>query len=63
MTGRIWLKPIMAVLKPRFTSPIWFSLGMATLSKISSQVETPRMPIFRSWRPTLKPGVSVGTMK
>ena len=53
----------MAILKPLPSLPSRFSLGTMQSSKIRSQVEEPRMPIFFSCLPVEKPGKSFSTMK
>ena len=53
----------MAILKPLPSLPSRFSLGTTQSSKIRSQVELPRIPIFFSCLPVEKPGKSFSTMK
>ena len=53
----------MAILKPWPSLPSRFSLGTMQSSKIRSQVELPRIPIFFSFLPTEKPGKELSTMK
>ena len=53
----------MARAKPLPGLPSRRSLGILQSSKISSQVEEPRMPIFFSCLPTEKPGSVRSTMK
>ena len=53
---------IMAILKPWPSLPRRFSLGTMQSSKIRSQVEEPRMPIFFSCLPVEKPGKSFSTI-
>ncbi len=53
----------MAILNPSPSSPMRFSSGTRTSSKVSSAVGEPRMPILCSTRGAAKPGVSVSTMK
>jgi hypothetical protein len=48
---------------PLPTSPSRFSAGMRASSKVSGQVELPRMPILCSSAPMVNPGVSRSTMK
>ena len=50
------------VLKPLPRSPSMFAAGTRAPSKISSPVAEACRPILSSSRPTLKPGVSAGTM-
>ncbi len=51
----------MATLKPWSTSPIRFSSGTSTPSKIGWPVGEPRIPSLCSSLPTLKPGRSAST--
>ena len=53
----------MAILKPWPSLPSMFSLGTRQSVKISSYVEDPRIPIFFSLVPKVKPGVPFSTMK
>ena len=61
-TGRMALSPSMARRNPP-TSPMTFSAGTRTPSRISSPVSTPWTPIFLSVRPTDTPSKSRSTMK
>src|SRR5437899_1932528 len=49
-------------IKPIPSGPMRLHCGTRTLSKTSSAVSLERLPSFFNLRPTLKPGVSVGTV-
>jgi len=53
----------MARRKPLPSTPIKFSLGILTLSKVIALVALPLIPIFFSGGPAVYPGVFVSTMK
>ena len=55
--------PKVFTLKPKPGSPIRFSSGIKTLSKIRFEVDEPRMPSLSSFLPSVKPSASRGTTK
>ncbi len=63
MPGRDLSRTFIAVLNPVPSSPSKFSAGTWQSSKISSTVGEPRIPIFFSSFPTLKPGDVFSTAK
>ena len=61
--SREWSSVPSATRMPLSTSPIRFSAGMRTSSKIGWPVGEPLMPSLCSSLPTLKPGRSASTTK
>ena len=53
----------MATIKPIPSLLMRFSAGIRQLRKINSRVDEARIPIFFSFLPKVKPGVSFSTMK